>query len=74
MAIRPVRRFSSGINTLTLLTKSQTPHLRFVIPKYIATDLYEFLDASGSGYGRTLQLPHNYGSNPESIMQIWASL
>ena len=74
MVLRPVRRFSSDIHVLTILTKSQNPPFIPMRPKDIATALYVFVDESGSEYGRLLQTPQNNGSNPKCIMWIWEGL
>ena len=74
MLVRPLSIFTSDIHTLALLTKSQTPPLRYVCPKYMATALYRFLDSSGSGNGSSLQIPQNIGSNLECLMQIRSGL
>ena len=74
MVLSRVSRLSSDIHALTILTKSQTPPLRPVCPKDIAMSFYGFVNASVSGYGRSLQLPQNKGYNLECLMQIRACL
>ena len=52
----------------TILTKYQTPPFRPVLPKDTETAFYEFMDSTGSGYGRSIQIPQNKGANPECLM------
>ena len=74
MVVCTVRRFSSGIHALTILTKSHTPPIRPVSTNEITTYFYGFVDASESGYGISLQLNQNHGSNLECLMRIQAGL
>ena len=41
-----------------------------MIPNDIETVLDGSVDAAGSGYGRSLQITQNKGSNPKYLMQI----
>ena len=68
MLVNPVSILSNDIHALTILNKYQTNPLRPVIPKEIEMDFYGFLDASGSGYGISLQLTQNKKYNPEHLM------
>ena len=74
MIVHPGSRLSSDIHALTILKNTIPLFLDLCTQIVLQTALYGFVDAAGSGYGRSLQLHQNNGFITECLMKIGAVL